>query len=138
MVSDVAHIREEIALLYMSAQLGLTGLAHGTPKHSFITARMERIEEGRQELETVVGEKATAMVAETLSCISEKPTRNDIEKVIKYELGDTEETALLLDYVRDMWETVELLIEKFGSADAHKILNAPGFSFSSRHGPKDL
>ena len=126
--SEVARIRDEIESSYLSAQLGLSGLAYGTSQHNFITTRMERVQEGHQALRTVVGDKAIALVAETLDNVPEESTRYSIEKVIKYELGDTEESAKILDYVRDAWETVDLLIAKFGKEDAYKILNTPGVS----------
>jgi hypothetical protein len=121
-VSEVAFIRESIEVAYMAAQWGLTGLALGTSQHRFITARMERIEEGRQELQTLIGEQAIGMVAETLQNVPEKPTRYDIEKVLWHELGNTEKTAHLLDYLKEAWETLDLLTERFGIEDARKMI----------------
>jgi hypothetical protein len=122
MVSEVASIRESIEVSYMAAQWGLTGLASGTSRHRFITARMERMEEGRQELQTLIGDKAAVMVAEILDNVPEKPTRYDMEKVLLHELGNTEETAHLLDYLKEAWETLDQLIERFGMGSAHKIM----------------
>jgi hypothetical protein len=132
MVSEVARIRESIAVSYMAAQWGLSGLASGTSRHRFITARMERMEEGHKELQTLVGDQAIILVAETLNSLPEKPTRYHIEEVLRHELGNTEDTALLLDSLKYAWETLDLLIERFGGEDAHKILTASSSFISEK------
>jgi hypothetical protein len=123
--SEVARIRESIAASYMAAQWGLKGLAYGTARHDFITARMEQMEQGRKELHTLIGDKAIALVSETLADLPEKPTRYYIKQVLQHELGDTEETNHILDYVQELWETTDMLVERFGIEDAQKIINAP-------------
>ncbi len=52
--SEVARLREQIALEYEAAQRGLSGMAM-TASHQFITARMERMWEQLQELSLLVG-----------------------------------------------------------------------------------
>lgn len=52
--SEVARLREQIALEYEAAQRGLSGLAM-TASHQFITAWMERMWEHLQELTKLVG-----------------------------------------------------------------------------------
>jgi hypothetical protein len=127
-VSNVTRIQKEIELAYLAGRWGLSGLASGTSQHRFITARMERIEEGRQELQAIVGDQAIAIVSDTLSNLPEEPTRYHIQSVLQHELGDTEATAHLLDYLQEAWETFDMLIERFGQEDAHKIMNVPGIS----------
>ncbi|HZS76498.1 MAG TPA: hypothetical protein VFA41_07775 [Ktedonobacteraceae bacterium] len=61
--SEIAQLRQRIELEHQAAQRGLTGLALGTSKHEFITARMQRsaerllklIQEGKhQEVEAIM------------------------------------------------------------------------------------
>ena len=100
------------------------GLAQGTTKHVFISARMQRIEEGRKALEAHAGDQAMALVAETLEAIPEEPTRLHIQAMLRHELGNTQDTQYLLDDLKGVWETFDLLIELFSSEDARKIINA--------------
>ncbi|SRR5579884_687043 len=123
--SEVARIREDIALSYLSAQWGLTGLASGTCQHRFITARMERVQNSHTELQKYVGDQAIQMVAETLEELPKHPTRHYLQQILKRELGETEETNHLLDYLTDAWETMDLLVERFGREDATKLITAP-------------
>jgi hypothetical protein len=58
--SDVARLVAEIDLQYQAAQMALSGVALGTSIHAFITARMERIEDARQELVELVGDENEA------------------------------------------------------------------------------
>ncbi len=123
-VSEVASIRQTIAAEYMAASWGFSGLAAGTARHAFISARMERMEEGRKRLETMVGEQAITLVAETLETISERPARHHIHALLLHELGDTEETAHLLDWIADMWETYDELLKRFNAEFVHKVIYA--------------
>ena len=65
--SEVAKLLSQISAEYESAQRGLTGLAYGTSKHEFITARMERMGQLHTELQSLVGDQAVALVAEQLN-----------------------------------------------------------------------
>ena len=68
--SDVARLRQRIAQEYEAATRGLTGLASGTARHSFITRRMEQIGTCHETLKQLVGEQeATRMLAETLEAL---------------------------------------------------------------------
>ena len=54
--SEVARLRQQIALEYEAAERALTGMAV-TAQHDFITARMERIAVYHQALTTEIGEQ---------------------------------------------------------------------------------
>ncbi len=130
-VSDVAHIREQIAAEYMAAQWGLTGLAYGTAYHAFITARMENMERNREKLESIVGtERTSILFVETLASLPEQPERSAVLHVLRHFLGNAEATEHIIDYIQEMWETIDLLIQRFGNEDARKIIHAPGVMFS--------
>lgn len=65
--SEVARLREQIALEYEAAQRGLTGLA-ATARHQFITKRQENIGACFEKLSKIMpSEEAIAIVAETLT-----------------------------------------------------------------------
>ena len=65
--SEVAKLLSQISEEYEAAQRGLTGLAYGTAKHEFITARMERMGQLHTELQSLVGDQAIALVTEQLN-----------------------------------------------------------------------
>jgi hypothetical protein len=65
--SEVARILAQITQEYEAAQRGLTGLAYGTARHEFITARMENMGQLHSELQALVGDAAIAMIAEELN-----------------------------------------------------------------------
>jgi hypothetical protein len=124
--SDIAQMRQHIAAEYLSAQLGLFGLAEGTTRHSFITTKMERMGESFDTLAEMMGkEQAIQIVADTLQEVPEQATRQDILQVLLHELGDSEATQQTLDYIRDLWETHDLLTKRFGPEAARKIIEAP-------------
>lgn len=123
--SEIARVRQQIADEYLSAQLGLSGLAEGTSRHQFITARTERIGALHYQLQELVGDQAIALVAETLQEVPERATRQDILHALLHELGDAEATQQLLDYAQDMWTTIDLLTKRFGPETARKIIDAP-------------
>ena len=62
--SEVARLLAQIDMEYEAAQRGLTGLASGRSSHQFITARLERISDLHTSLQALVGESATALLAE--------------------------------------------------------------------------
>jgi hypothetical protein len=72
--SDVQRLLAEIDINYTAAQLGLSGLALGTSMHSFISARMERIENARRELVQLVGDEdaASRLVIEQMNKSADK------------------------------------------------------------------
>ncbi len=75
--SEVASLMQRIDLEREAAQQGLTGLAYGTARHDFITARMERgaerilllIQEGK------LAEAIALMETETWSVDGEEELR---------------------------------------------------------------
>jgi hypothetical protein len=65
--SEVALILAQIQAEYESGVRGLTGVASGTARHEFITARMEHLGQLHYELQGLVGEQhATALFAHAL------------------------------------------------------------------------
>ncbi len=125
MNSEVADIRDLIVREYLAARWGLVGLAYGTARHAFITARIEQVGARYQHLQELVGDQATPLIAETLDHLPEHPTRYYLQRVLEHELDHTEETAHLIDYVLEAWETLDLLTERFGRENALKILTTP-------------
>ena len=67
--SEVARLLAQISAEYEAAQRGLTGLAYGTSKHDFITARMENMGQLHSELQSIVGDAAIALIADTLNSL---------------------------------------------------------------------
>jgi hypothetical protein len=53
--SEVARLLKEIELTYQAAKSGLEGLAAGTAKHEFITAKMEKLDTYRESLTQFIG-----------------------------------------------------------------------------------
>jgi hypothetical protein len=124
--SEIARMRQQIAAEYLSAQLGFSGLAEGTSRHSFITHKMERMGESFETLAQMMGkEQAIQIVADTLQEVPKQVTRQDILLVLLHELGDSEVTQQTLDYIQDLWETRDLLTKRFGPEAARKIIDAP-------------
>jgi hypothetical protein len=124
--SEITRMRQTIAAEYLSAQLGLFGLAEGTSRHRFITTKMERMGESFETLAQMMGkEQAIQIVADTLQEVPEQVTRQDILQVLLHELGDSEATQQTLDYIQDLWETRDLLTKRFGPEAARKIIDAP-------------
>ena len=64
--SEVARLLRQIAEEYEAAQRGLTGIAFGTARHDFITARMENMGQLHGQLQSLVGDIAVEMIAEKL------------------------------------------------------------------------
>jgi hypothetical protein len=124
--SEIARVRQQIATEYLSAQLGLSGLAEGASRHSFITTKMEQIGASLETLSQMMGkDQAIQVVAQTLQDVPEQATRQDILSVLLHEFGDTEATQHLLDYLQDMWTTIDLLTQRFGPETTRKIMDAP-------------
>ncbi len=124
--SDIARMRQAIAAEYLSAQLGLSGLAEGTSRHRFITTKMERMGASFETLAQMMGkERAIQIVAETLQEVPEQVTRQEMLQVVLHEQGESEATQHLLDYIQDLWETIDLLTKRFGPEATRKIIEAP-------------
>lgn len=67
--SEVACLLAQIGNEYNAAKCGLSGLAQGYSRHSFITARMEMMEKLREEVEKLVGKDAIAVVADYIDTL---------------------------------------------------------------------
>ncbi len=65
--SEVARLLSQISAEYEAAQRGLSGLSYGTSQHDFITARMENMGQLHNQLQTLVGDVAIAMIADQLN-----------------------------------------------------------------------
>lgn len=126
-LSEVAQLRQRIADEYLAAQLGLTDLASGTSQHQVITARMEHIGESFTTLTDLVGspEAAIKIVNDTLEHLPNTPTQSTLVDLLQRELDHTEETAILIERIQEMWKTMSLLAERFGLDVAHKMNDAP-------------
>lgn len=123
--SEVAQIRQRIANEALTATLGLCGLAVGTARHAFINARTENMGKDLDELTQVLGSRDEALdIAITAMSSAEHPTRHDVGSTLRRELPNTEENAQLLVRLEDAWETLDMLIERFGSGVAHTIIDA--------------
>jgi hypothetical protein len=125
--SEVAQVQEQIVAEYMAAKLGLEGLASGTSQHRIMTAKTERLGAFFETLTHLVGspQKAIQIVAETLDSLPEQATHHQVVAILRHELGTKEETEILIERVVDMWETMDLLVERFGSERARKIIDTP-------------
>jgi hypothetical protein len=60
--SEVAQLLQRISLEYEAAERGLTDLSAGSAKHSFIIARLERIQVYHEQLASLVGETRAAQL----------------------------------------------------------------------------
>ncbi|HLQ28364.1 MAG TPA: hypothetical protein VK140_03900 [Ktedonobacteraceae bacterium] len=66
-ISELVRLMQQIELENEAAQHGLSGLASGTARHAFITAREQRIHAFHQQLIDLVGpDQAIKVVAETI------------------------------------------------------------------------
>jgi hypothetical protein len=65
--SEMARLLRQICEEYESAKLGIAGLACGTSQHQIITQKMENIGKFHDELRTIVGDTAMALIVEQLS-----------------------------------------------------------------------
>lgn len=79
--SEVARIREKIELEQQAAWLGAYGLALGTAQHKFISRKMGRIWDLRNELAPLVGEdEATEMMCESCEKANKKRSKKHSKK----------------------------------------------------------
>jgi hypothetical protein len=141
--SDVARIREQITNDYIAGKLGLDGLALGMGRHSFITKRQENIGALHEQLLSLVGDEAIAIVIEATDAVPETLTRSDILAVFQRELADSVELEPLCNALQEAWNAVDLfdapvdllnlaafagvnrLRERFGDESARKMIFAP-------------
>ena len=65
--SEVARLLAQIRSEYEAAMRGLSGLAHGTSNHTFITHKMENMGKLQIDLEGLVGKEASiALIVDQL------------------------------------------------------------------------
>jgi len=123
--SDVARIKQEIETTYLAGKLGLSGLRYGTGKHEFIEKRTENLGKLNEQLQELIGETAAMeLFVETVAKLPDQAPRSIVVKVLQEELGDTEETVMLIDWIEFLWKTIDRLVRRFGREDAHKIIYA--------------
>lgn len=122
-VSEVATIRQQIMNEHLAGKLGFEGLAV-TSRHSFITARQERVALLHEQLHELVGDGSIALVNETLDNAPETATRSDVLVVLHYAF-DHEEIELLCNDLQKVWQILDLLRERFGDEPARKMILAP-------------
>ncbi len=127
--SEVARVKQQIVAEYLAAKWGLSGLASGTSRHPQITARMERMEASFRKLTHLVGssEQAAQIMADVLEHLPEQATRSHLLDVLRHELGHSEATEIFLDHVQELWETIDLLVDRFGRENAQRIINVPSY-----------
>lgn len=65
--SEVARLLAQISAEYEAAQRGMSDFAQGSSKHEFIAARMEHMGRLHNQLQSIVGDSAIAMIADILS-----------------------------------------------------------------------
>ncbi len=77
--SEVVKLLESIRLSYESAYLALHGPAI-VSRHDFISKKLENIQQGHAQLQTLVGEhEAIKLVAQTLASVSgEKQSQEQV------------------------------------------------------------
>lgn len=61
-LSEVACLREQIETQLVAMRRGLSGLAAGTARHAFISARMERVGTCQERLAGQLGEDHAALL----------------------------------------------------------------------------
>ncbi len=125
--SEVARLLRQIDLEYQAAKWGLAGLASGTSQHHFITAHMENMGKTFETLTDLVGspEEAIKIVNDTLEHLPDTPARCTVVDLLRRALDHTEETAILIERIQEMWKTMSLLAERFGLDVARKMIDAP-------------
>jgi hypothetical protein len=72
--SEVARLLDQIREEYEAAMRGVSGLAQGTSRHSFITTRMENMGKLQTQLDELIGDNAIALVVTCLeNCTDYSP-----------------------------------------------------------------
>ena len=60
--SEIAELRQQIALELDAMRRGLSGISTGTARHAFIHARMERVGACQDTLANAIGDQAASQV----------------------------------------------------------------------------
>jgi broad specificity phosphatase PhoE len=55
---------------------------------------------------------------------TEQLSRQEAVEQIQRELGDTEKAAQVIDWTRDLWETIDELYKRLSPALARQVINA--------------
>ncbi|GHO98389.1 hypothetical protein KSF_084370 [Reticulibacter mediterranei] len=58
-----------------------------------------------------------------------KVTRYELLEQIRQERGSKEQTEILIDYIQELWETIDLLKKTYGEARTQEILTAFSSSY---------
>lgn len=124
MNSDIALLKSQIEHEYLAATLGLSGLAAGTSRHQWITARQERLGCLHEALQEIVGGEAIMMVTEVLNQVPEHPTRVQVQQVIQREWGQSEDALQVLCELQRLWQQFDILSARIGVEAATKMLCA--------------
>jgi hypothetical protein len=129
--SEVAQFRQQLALQKEAAQRGLNGFAI-VARHEIITSRMEvgaerllkLIEEGKhEEAQAIMDTPGWGL--EELEDLPDTPTRCMLVGFLRRALDNSEEAAILIEHIQEMWKTMSLLAERFGLDVARKMIDAP-------------
>ena len=72
--SEVALILAQIKAEYEAGLNGLHGFAQGSTRHSFITARMEKMGQLHETLQGLVGDEAIGLIAMNLDTVEPNNT----------------------------------------------------------------
>lgn len=63
-----------------------------------------------------------------MSTVKTKPvTRYEIIEEIRQQPERSEQTEILIDYLQDMWETIDLLRKRFGDTRTQQIIAASSY-----------
>lgn len=71
--SEVARLLNQIKEEYEAAMQGISGLAQGISRHSFITTRMENMGKLQSQLDELIGDNAIALVVNCLESCTDSP-----------------------------------------------------------------
>ena len=58
--NEIQQLRARIEAEHQACVQGLTGLAEGAARHTFINARIDRMGEAQEQLKELIGEEATS------------------------------------------------------------------------------
>jgi hypothetical protein len=126
--SEVDRISKQGVAEYRDTQWGETPSAVGRTPCTYFMDYMENREGNTGNV--VHTTQTSILLTETLASLPELPERSAILNILRHFLGNAEETEHLIDYLQEMWETIDLLIARFGNEGASKIIHAPGVRFS--------
>ena len=69
------------------------------------------------------GENMTVSEQPTVH-LPDQPLRHTVVILLRQTLEQAVETEHLIDWVEDLWETIDILVQRFGEAEANKIIHA--------------